>query len=43
MVYLLVGSEHMNYAFSLFIAVAIASIGNFILNTRLTFKEKIWN
>jgi dolichol-phosphate mannosyltransferase len=43
MVYFLVGSEQMNYAFSLFIAVAIASIGNFILNKRWTFKEKIWS
>lgn len=43
MVYLLVDSEHMNYALSLFIAVAIASIGNFVLNKRWTFKEKIWS
>ncbi|MGI0088554.1 MAG: glycosyltransferase [Nitrosotalea sp.] len=43
MVYLLVGSEHMSYTLSLFIAVAIASIGNFILNKRWTFKEKIWS
>ena len=43
MVYILVGSEHMSYAISLFIAVVIASIGNFILNKRWTFKEKIWS
>jgi len=43
MVYLLVESEHMSYAISLFIAVAIASIGNFMLNKRWTFKEKIWS
>jgi dolichol-phosphate mannosyltransferase len=43
MVYLLVGSEHLSYALSLFIAVAIASIGNFVLNKRWTFREKIWS
>jgi dolichol-phosphate mannosyltransferase len=43
MVYFLVGTEHTSYALSLFIAVAIASIGNFILNKRWTFKEKIWS
>ncbi|MDE2590041.1 MAG: GtrA family protein, partial [Patescibacteria group bacterium] len=34
---------HVNYALSLFMAVAIASIGNFILNKRWTFREKIWS
>lgn len=43
LIYVLVGSQHMNYALSLFIAVAIASIGNFMLNKRWTFKEKIWS
>src|SRR5579885_1622981 len=43
MVYLLVGTEHMSYALSLFISVAIASIGNFILNKKWTFKEKVWS
>ena len=43
MVYLLVGTEHMNYALSLFVSVAIASIGNFILNKKWTFKEKVWS
>lgn len=42
MVYFLVGSEHVSYALSLFVSVAIASIGNFILNKKWTFKEKIW-
>ncbi len=41
--YFLVGSQHVNYASSLFIAVAIASTGNFILNKRWTFREKIWS
>ncbi len=43
MVYFLVGTEHMSYALSLFISVAIASIGNFILNKKWTFKEKVWS
>ncbi|MDE1867329.1 MAG: glycosyltransferase family 2 protein, partial [Thaumarchaeota archaeon] len=43
MVYVLVGTEHMSYALALFVSVAIASIGNFILNKRWTFKEKIWS
>ncbi|MDE2589465.1 MAG: GtrA family protein, partial [Patescibacteria group bacterium] len=43
MVYLLVGTEHVSYALSLFISVAIASIGNFILNKKWTFKEKVWS
>lgn len=42
MVYILVDSRHMSYALSLFIAVAIASIGNFILNKKWTFKERVW-
>lgn len=43
MIYLLVDYKHLNYALSLFISVAIASVGNFILNKRWTFKEKIWS
>ena len=43
MVYLLVGTEHMSYALSLFVSVAVASIGNFILNKKWTFKEKVWS
>jgi dolichol-phosphate mannosyltransferase len=43
MVYLMVETEHVSYALALFISVAIASIGNFILNKRWTFKEKIWS
>ncbi len=42
MVYFLVGTEHVSYALSLFVSVAIASIGNFILNKKWTFKEKVW-
>ncbi|MDE1863476.1 MAG: glycosyltransferase family 2 protein [Thaumarchaeota archaeon] len=43
MIYLLVGTEHMNYGLALFASVAIASIGNFVLNKKWTFKEKIWS
>lgn len=43
MIYVFVETEHMNYALSLFVSVAIASIGNFMLNKRWTFKEKIWS
>ena len=43
MVYYLVESQHMTYPLSLLLAVAIASIGNFILNKKWTFKERIWS
>ena len=33
----------MSYPIALIPAVAAASFGNFILNKRLTFKEKIWS
>lgn len=33
---------HILYAVSLIIAVGIASIGNFLLNKKITFGEKIW-
>ena len=33
---------HIQYSVSLIIAVAIASIGNFLLNKKITFGEKIW-
>jgi dolichol-phosphate mannosyltransferase len=42
-VYYLVESHHLNYSISLLLAVAIASIGNFILNKRWTFKERVWS
>jgi dolichol-phosphate mannosyltransferase len=31
-----------NYQLSLFIAVAIASVSNFLLNKKWTFQEHIW-
>ena len=42
-VYVLVETRHMNYSLALFIAVAIASVGNFLLNKRWTFQEKVWS
>ncbi len=42
-VYGLVELRHMDYSISLFLAVAIASVGNFILNKRWTFQEKVWS
>jgi dolichol-phosphate mannosyltransferase len=42
LVYLLVESDHMQFGLSLLIAVGIGSIGNFMLNKKWTFREKIW-
>jgi dolichol-phosphate mannosyltransferase len=39
----MVENYKMDYPASLFIAVAIASVGNFLLNKKWTFKEKIWS
>jgi dolichol-phosphate mannosyltransferase len=43
MVYALVENYHMDYPPALILAVAAASVGNFLLNKKWTFKEKIWN
>lgn len=43
MIYVLVESRHLNYSVALFVAVVIASVGNFILNKRWTFQEKVWS
>jgi dolichol-phosphate mannosyltransferase len=43
MVYYLVESDHINYSISLLLAVAAASIGNFVLNKKWTFKERVWS
>jgi len=43
MIYILVESRHLNYSIALFVAVVIASVGNFILNKRWTFQEKVWS
>lgn len=42
LLYVFVQSYGIQYALSLVFAVAIASIGNFLLNKKLTFKERIW-
>ena len=42
LVYLLVESGHIEYGPSLFMAVATASVSNFLLNKKLTFHERIW-
>jgi dolichol-phosphate mannosyltransferase len=43
MVYALVESYGMDYPPALIIAVAAASVGNFLLNKKWTFREKIWS
>jgi dolichol-phosphate mannosyltransferase len=43
MVYGLVELQHLNYSIALFLAVAIASVGNFLLNKKWTFQEKVWS
>jgi dolichol-phosphate mannosyltransferase len=43
LVYALVESHKMDYPQALILAVAVASVGNFLLNKKWTFKEKIWS
>jgi dolichol-phosphate mannosyltransferase len=43
MVYALHGDQQMSYPVSLVVAVMAASIGNFLLNKKWTFKEKMWS
>ena len=43
LVYGLVELRHLNYSIALFLAVAIASVGNFLLNKKWTFQEKVWS
>jgi dolichol-phosphate mannosyltransferase len=43
LVYALVENYNMEYPPSLILAVAVASVGNFLLNKKWTFKEKIWS
>ena len=42
LVYAFVEYSHIQYAVSLVLAVAIASLSNFLLNKKITFGEKIW-
>ena len=43
MVFYLVDLHDISYPISLVIAVGLAAFGNFILNKKWTFKEKLWN
>ena len=43
MVYYLVDQSNLSYPFSLVLAVGIAAFGNFLLNKKWTFKEKVWS
>ena len=42
-VYVLFEGNHLDYPLALLIGVAIASIGNFLLNKKWTFRERIWS
>jgi dolichol-phosphate mannosyltransferase len=42
LVFVFVEYSHIQYGISLVIAVCVASLGNFLLNKRITFGEKIW-
>jgi len=42
LVYAFVEYSHIQYAVSLVMAVAIASLSNFLLNKKITFGERIW-
>jgi dolichol-phosphate mannosyltransferase len=42
LVYVFVEYSHIQYAVSLIMAVAVASLSNFLLNKKITFGEKIW-
>jgi dolichol-phosphate mannosyltransferase len=43
MVFYLVDIQNISYPVSLIAAVGLAAFGNFILNKKWTFKEKLWN
>jgi dolichol-phosphate mannosyltransferase len=43
MVYTLFESYGMDYPPALVLGVATAAVGNFLLNKKWTFKEKIWS
>jgi len=42
LVYVFVEYSHIQYGISLVMAVCVASLGNFLLNKKITFGEKIW-
>ena len=43
MVFWLVDSHNVTYPVALILAISTATFSNFILNKKLTFKEKLWN
>ncbi len=43
MVYVLVDHNKMDYPIALVLAVATSALSNFVLNKKLTFKEKVWS
>ena len=43
MVFYLVDQSNLSYPFSLILAVGTAAFGNFLLNKKWTFKEKVWS
>jgi dolichol-phosphate mannosyltransferase len=42
LIYFLMDSHLFNYGIALIIGVATASLGNFLLNKKITFRERIW-
>jgi dolichol-phosphate mannosyltransferase len=42
LVFVFVEYSHIQYGISLIMAVCLASLGNFFLNKKITFGEKIW-
>ena len=43
MLYMLHGNPQISYPIVLILAVMVAAVGNFLLNKKWTFKEKIWS
>jgi dolichol-phosphate mannosyltransferase len=43
MLYMLHGSQQVSYPIALILAVMVAAVGNFLLNKKWTFREKMWS
>jgi dolichol-phosphate mannosyltransferase len=43
MLYMLHGNQQISYPVVLILAVMVAAVGNFLLNKKWTFKEKLWS
>jgi dolichol-phosphate mannosyltransferase len=43
LVFALLENYNLGYPSALILAVSVASVGNFLLNKKWTFKEKIWS